>query len=80
MTTSNDVVEFGRDVQPLFRERDREAMRSIRGFDLWSYDDVRQNASAILAVLEAGRMPCDGAWPPEKVAVFRRWSEDGMAP
>jgi hypothetical protein len=22
-------------------------------------------------------MPCDGAWPPERVAVFRRWVEAG---
>ncbi|HEY2073060.1 MAG TPA: hypothetical protein VGG88_05755 [Gaiellaceae bacterium] len=46
-------------------------------FDLWSYDDVRDNAAAILEQLEAGSMPCDGAWPPEQVATFRDWVEAG---
>jgi hypothetical protein len=25
----------------------------------------------------AGRMPCDGAWPAERVALFRRWVQAG---
>jgi hypothetical protein len=33
-------------VQPLFRERDRESMRWV--FDLWSYEDVKRHADAIL--------------------------------
>ena len=41
--------------------------------DLWSYDNVSGHADAILQRLEDGSMPCDGAWPPERVAVFRRW-------
>ena len=28
----------------------------------------------------AGTMPCDGAWPPERVDVFERWVNSGMAP
>ena len=32
-------------------------------FDLWSYEDVSANATAILEKLSAGTMPCDGAWP-----------------
>jgi hypothetical protein len=27
-----------------------------------------------------GTMPCDGAWPPEKIEVFRRWTESGGQP
>jgi hypothetical protein len=50
-------------VKPLFRERDRGAMLSR--FDLWSYDDVKANAEAILGQLAGGDMPCDGAWPDE---------------
>jgi hypothetical protein len=46
-------------------------------FDLWSYDDVAANAAAIAERLENGSMPCDGAWPPERVAAFRRWIESG---
>jgi hypothetical protein len=46
-------------------------------FDLWSHDDVAAHAGAILERLQAGTMPCDGAWPAEKVEVFRRWIESG---
>jgi hypothetical protein len=42
-------------------------------FDLWSFDDVAAQADAILERLEDGSMPCDRAWPAERVAVFRRW-------
>jgi hypothetical protein len=24
-----------------------------------------------------GSMPCDGAWPPERVVLFERWVEAG---
>jgi hypothetical protein len=46
-------------------------------FDLWSYDDVKANADAILGQLVAGSMPCDGAWPDEQVELFRSWLGDG---
>jgi hypothetical protein len=68
-------VSFETDVKPLFREGDRQSMLSA--FDLWSYDDVSEHADAILRVLEAGSMPCDGGWPQAKVDVFRSWSEGG---
>ena len=69
-------VSFDADIKPLFREKDRDSMR--RAFDLWSYADVTTNASAILDRVRAGTMPCDGAWPAEKVAAFQRWTESGM--
>ncbi len=62
-------------IKPLFRERDRESMLSH--FDLWSLDDVTKHADAILDVLEAGTMPCDGAWPQAQVDLFRSWAENG---
>jgi len=69
------MSSFEHDVRPLFRERDRSSMLS--SFDLWSYDDVSENADAILGVLQAGTMPCDGAWDADRVGVFRRWVEEG---
>ena len=66
---------FEADIKPLFRERDRESM--LKAFDLWSQYDVSQNADAILGVLEAGSMPCDGAWPQAQVDLFRSWTENG---
>jgi hypothetical protein len=74
---SGSPVGFAADVKPLFREKDRASM--LRHFDLWSFDDVSQHASAILARLEDGSMPCDGAWPADRVDVFREWVAQGTA-
>ena len=68
---------FAKDIKPLFREKDRASMAAR--FDLWSYQDVRTNASAILEVLRAGTMPCDGPWNSDNVDRFARWITDGMA-
>ena len=65
-------------IKPLFRTKDRQAMRFA--FDLWSHDDVSRNADAILARLRAGTMPCDGAWPPERIDAFERWMTAGTPP
>jgi hypothetical protein len=48
-------------------------------FDLWSYDDVTANASAIVTQIRAGTMPCDGAWPVEQVDLIQRWVDTGKA-
>jgi truncated hemoglobin YjbI len=74
---SDEGVSFEQHVKPLFREGDRRSMRFA--FDLWSHEDVVEHADAILHRLEEGTMPCDGAWPAEKVDVFRRWVESGQA-
>ena len=70
-----EPASFETDVKPLFRERDRGSM--LASFDLWSYDDVSEHADAILARLQDGTMPCDGAWPQEQVDIFQRWIEGG---
>jgi hypothetical protein len=77
MSADGGSVSFASDIQPLFREGDRKAMTFA--FDLWRYDDVAGNADAILARLQEGSMPCDGAWPADRVDVFRRWVEGGKA-
>ena len=71
----DEPMHFEQDIKPLFRERDRNAMRFA--FDLWTHDDVSTHADAILGRLEAGTMPCDGPWPAERVAVFRQWIDGG---
>jgi len=71
-----EPVSFARHIKALFRAKDRQSMTFV--FDLWSYADVTTNASAILDRVRAGTMPCDGAWPAEKVAAFQRWTESGM--
>lgn len=71
-------VSFERDIRPMFREKDHESM--LKHIDLWSYRDVQAHQDAILERLRNGTMPCDGAWPPEQVAVFQRWIASGSAP
>jgi hypothetical protein len=69
---------FERDVRPLFREKDRNSM--LKAFDLWSYPDVQAHQDAIVGRLRNGTMPCDGAWPPGRVAAFQHWIDAGSAP
>jgi hypothetical protein len=68
-------LSFEADIKPLFREKDRDSMR--RAFDLWFYADVKAHAVAIAGRLKNGSMPCDGAWPPDRVELFERWIEQG---
>ena len=72
------TLGYQEDIKPLFREKDRERMSFA--FDLFTYDDVKENAEAILERLEEGDMPCDGAWPDEQVTTFRSWVQSGMEP
>jgi truncated hemoglobin YjbI/CDGSH-type Zn-finger protein len=73
-----EAVTFEAHVRHLFRRMDRQSM--LFAFDLWTYDHVVRHAAEILSRLENGTMPCDGAWPKEKVDVFRRWVESGTRP
>jgi hypothetical protein len=66
---------FESDIRPLFRESDRDAM--IAAFDLWSFDDVKANADAILGAVRSGKMPCDMQWPEEQIELVRRWIDGG---
>ena len=72
-----DEIGFEEHVKTFFRKRDRQSM--LFAFDLWVYDDVKQNAQAIIGRLRSGTMPCDGAWPSERVDAFERWVETGMS-
>jgi hypothetical protein len=74
----DEPVGFEKHVRPLFRRRDQQSMQFA--FDLWSFDDVKQHAPAILKRLRDGSMPCDGAWPSDTIEVFERWVKTGMAP
>ena len=71
-------LSFERDVRPLFREKDRDAM--LRAFDLWSLSDVQAHQGAIVEQVRSGTMPCDSRWPPEQVATLERWIAGGGLP
>jgi hypothetical protein len=66
---------FERDISPLFREQDVEMMEFA--FDLSSYDDVKEYAEDIYERVADGTMPCDGAWPEDRVRLFRAWIDAG---
>jgi hypothetical protein len=72
----NERVSFEEDIKPLFRPTDLESM--AWAFDLSSYDEVKDHATAILERLREGSMPCDGEWLEEQVELFQRWTETGM--
>lgn len=81
-----DVRSFARDIRPLFRDSDIQAMKSplVAGpIDLSSYDDVKQNAQSIDIALNASEtgqtthMPCNGWWPPGPRLVFKQWINQG---
>ncbi len=74
---ADEPVRYEKHIKPLFRAQDRQSMRFA--FDLWSYDDVRAHAEAILDRVRNGTMPCDSAWPTEKVETFQRWISSGTS-
>jgi hypothetical protein len=72
------IISFESDIKPLFRDEDRAAMDYM--FDLWDYEEVTSEADNILERVEEGTMPCDEAWPEERVQLFRGWIEGGFRP
>lgn len=72
---ADETVSFAVHIKPLFRPVDQRSMSFA--FDLWSHADVSAHAEAIAERLRAGSMPCDGAWPAERITVFQRWIDAG---
>jgi hypothetical protein len=73
---SMSSLSFARDIRPLFRSEDVEAMSFV--FDLASYADVTQNAESIYARIADGSMPCDEPWSADKLAQLKQWIDEGM--
>lgn len=74
----DEPVQYETDIKPLFRPRDLQSMRFM--FNLGSYRDISTHADRILVRLRAGSMPCDGAWPKDRVDLFERWIRTGKKP
>lgn len=72
---TDDAPRFARDIRPLFRDDDIDAMAFV--FDLASYADVALYAEDIYDRLADGSMPCDAGWPANCVARFRAWIDAG---
>jgi hypothetical protein len=74
------ALSFANDIRPLFRDNPDVASMKKYGLDLSSYADVKAKAQHIFAAVMGGKMPCDGAWPADRVALFKKWMDEGMAP
>jgi CDGSH-type Zn-finger protein/truncated hemoglobin YjbI len=74
LPNADEAVRFHDHIRPLFRPMDRNSM--LFAFDLWKETDVAMHRQQILLRLRAGTMPCDGAWPDARVALFERWAAD----
>ena len=74
-TGEDGEAGFERDIKPLFRTKDRDAMLSA--FDLFDYADVAENADAIVGSLRSGQMPCDEPWPDAQVDKLQQWIDAG---
>jgi hypothetical protein len=75
---SQPPVGYEKDIKPLFNETDRKHMEFM--LDLWSYDDVNDNADAILDSVSNGRMPPGDPWPADRVEIFKQWVAGGCQP
>jgi len=71
-------VSYAASIKGLFRAKDRTAM--LTHFDLWLYEDVKDNAQDIHRVVADGSMPCDNPWTSDKVDLFASWMATGMNP
>jgi hypothetical protein len=74
-------TSFGRDIRPLFTQRDIQAMS--KAFNLASYDEVKKHAAAIYDRIQGiggAVMPPprgEGPWPQKNIELFGRWIAEG---
>jgi hypothetical protein len=74
-------LTYSHDIRPLFRDTDIACMVP-RGKHL---DDVTwmctpTNAQQVFNAVSAHRMPPGDPWPPERVALFKQWMDQGLKP
>ena len=80
------ATSFQTDIRPLFTQRDIEGMR--KGFNLESYDEVKNHAAAIydrIRGIGGALMPPppprgEGPWPQSRIELFAKWIADGLQP
>jgi hypothetical protein len=72
------VPHFTKDIRPLFHKRDVEQMKSIAGFDLSNFNDVRKHAGRVFLRLSTKTMPPNKPWPNNRIAKFKEWMDGGM--
>ena len=68
------------DIRPLFPDSpDVDTMQGY-GLDLSNYNAVKAKVAEIYEALANGSMPCDEPWPKERLALFKQWMDEGVAP
>ena len=77
------ALSFAKDIKPLFTKDDVDHMgpNGQGMFDLWNYDDVKDNSADILRVIKAGRMPPPRdkrPWTPEMKQKLEDWIKEGF--
>jgi hypothetical protein len=72
------MPSFASDIRALFRAIDVDSMRWA--LDLSQYEQVKARAEEVYGRLASGTMPCDSVWPPARLALFRRWIDEGCQP
>jgi hypothetical protein len=75
-------TSFAKDILPLFRAIDIQHMRP-RGVSLddAAFMQVPANAQRVLDTLTSQSMPPGGPfWPPEQLALFQKWIDEGLQP
>jgi len=72
---------YDHDIKPLFRDRDVACMnpRHVPLRDA-SWMCVPANAALVYGRLYNKTMPKDGPWPPDRIALFKRWMDQGCRP
>jgi hypothetical protein len=75
------LLSFASDIKPLFRDQDVACMtpRHIPLRDA-TWMCVPANAERVHRRLADKTMPKDGPWPPERIALFKAWMDQGCRP
>jgi hypothetical protein len=79
---TNLLVSYAVDIKPLFSQSQRDCMLQRRKWDLFDYDAVKKKARAIYVAVQDGSMPQppETRWPEDRVALFKKWMDEGCQP
>jgi hypothetical protein len=79
--TAPAALTYSHDIRPLFRDVDIACMvprGRLLNDATWMCKP--NNAQHVFDAVSTHRMPPDAAWPPERVALFKLWMEQGRKP
>ena len=72
------ALSFSANIRPCFREGDIECMaRAGVKLDDPAWMCVPANAQNVYDQVASGHMPPDAPWPPDRIALFKKWMDAG---